>query len=729
MKKFLAIFLTVAMLASFMVVPALAAFDGKVTLTTDVTEISVEEGKTADIKVTVAGKTTSATGETKATVTADSDADTTATVSPATQETEDFGVSADTTKDLTYTVTGVKAGKTDVTFDSDDAAAPVVVEVTVTPKPYDGTLLVKDAKHAYLDSKDWTNKIAIITDSKQFQLNDGTKFLDTITKVDKAGAVDKFTVSEANGILTVTPKTGQNPSSLNAKKGDFISIILTYQNATAAFGVQYGETGSSADLTSLSIKAPKSTVLVQDDKLVLEADRTPAGSAEDVFWFSSKPSVVKVDSYNSEKATVIAGETGTAIISAISSKGLRAEIELTVIKGVAPTSVKFDKATYTLEDKKDASVTLSASVTPLNGKKKDLVFSFASNAIVATDATNGVKIDNSKNELVVDSTKGVDRAVVVYALIVEKDADDNFKKVLHSDVAVVTVKKDVTNVGDVAINNSPTGKKLVIGQEYQLTATAYDKDVNYVDKKVVDKKITWLSSDSSIAKVDEKTGLVTAVAKGDVKIYAIADSVYSKPLELTIVKEFEGNFKTVSANTVKVRALASSTSIELGTLKKGEVVDVVEVLGAWTKINYDGSHAFVASAALSDLATFSVTSSKLAVRSTPGASAAIGTLVYGDTVKVIGVYASNPAWTQILYKDNVVAYVASAYITEGSLTGIVTSGSLTFRVGASTTSAAYAQKLVKGQSVEILGREGAFLKVKTAEGFVGYAAAQYITIL
>lgn len=610
MKKFLAIFLTVAMLASFMVVPALAAANNDEAVIRDASRTPVTNGY---VSLTQGG-------------------------------------------DATFDVYGqrvVPQGGTAVTYKW---------EVTGNSKiTIAGTAADKDEKVSV--------KLAAASDAK----ND----------------VAKVTVTIDEGATT---------------------------EKVLSFYVGVVDAGSAVKFTKIDFDLD-STLLVVGDQIDLskKIKKTPTSANENLFYYSSVPSVVEVDAAT---GNIEAKKAGSSRVGVISASGVSAYVDLVVVASVPPTGISIKSDVKLANAAKDASdaTQLELIMTPSNGSKENVVWSIVGSS---TFATNGlVNLDTATGKIYVATASTVPSELP--AVVVVKAVKDGL-----SATTLVTIGA-TTDAYSVAVSAKPSFDRLVIGQTFPLVASVK----NAAGAAPTDASVKWYSNNTSVAKVNASTGVVTAVDEGSAYIYAESVNGVQGGFTLTVVKEVEGSYKSVGAYTVKVRALPSSSSSELATYKKGVVVNVVETLGAWTKISYSGTYAYVATAALTDLSTGTVTSSSLTVRTSADSKAkVVDTLKYGATVKIVGIYETNPAWLQILHSDNTTAFVASKYISEGNLTGVVTAGTLNLRASASTTAPIYANKLVKAQSVEIIGRVGSFYQVKTADGFEGFAAAQYIEIL
>ncbi|SFG21187.1 SH3 domain-containing protein [Sporolactobacillus nakayamae] len=204
---------------------------------------------------------------------------------------------------------------------------------------------------------------------------------------------------------------------------------------------------------------------------------------------------------------------------------------------------------------------------------------------------------------------------------------------------------------------------------------------------------------------------------------------------------------TTTAN-LNVRSGASTSGKLLTTLKKGSGVEVVGTSGNWLKIKYNGGTAYVSgdyvknagSTSSSDSSNETVlytgtTTANLNVRSGASTSNKImATLKKGSSVEVVGTSGN---WLKIKYNGGT-AYVSKDYVKKPSsenspgsdstsetvlYTG-TTTANLNVRSGAST-SGKLLTTLKKGSSVEVVGTEGDWLKVKY-NGGTAYVSKDYV---
>nr|WP_283244863.1 SH3 domain-containing protein [Gehongia tenuis] len=205
---------------------------------------------------------------------------------------------------------------------------------------------------------------------------------------------------------------------------------------------------------------------------------------------------------------------------------------------------------------------------------------------------------------------------------------------------------------------------------------------------------------------------------------------------------------TVTASALNVRRSASTSSGVMGTVRKGQTVEVVQkVNDTWYQINYNGSTGYVHGSYISinggsssggsgggsvaTSGTAVVTANVLNVRSSASTSSSvIGTLQKNKTIELV--QKVSDSWYQIKFGSGT-GYVHASYIritdgsggtSGGSGTMTVTASSLYVRSGPSTSSSAIGG-LRKGQTVTVLGSEGAWYKI-SFNGRTAYIHGDYV---
>ena len=263
----------------------------------------------------------------------------------------------------------------------------------------------------------------------------------------------------AEGTATITAKAGDKTATC--------SVTVT-KKVVAVESV-------TLDKSSLELNEGETATLTATVKPDNASDKT-------VTWSSSKTSVATVDANG--KVTAVA--EGNATITA-KAGNKSATCSVTVTKNVvAVESITLDKSSLELNEGETA--TLVATVKPDNATNKTVTWSSSRTSVATVDA-------NGKVTAVAEGT----------ATITAKAGD-------KTATCSVTVKKNTVAVESVTLDKSSL--ELTEGETATLTATV--KPDNATNKTV-----TWTSSSSSIATVDQN-GKITAVSEGTATITAKA---------------------------------------------------------------------------------------------------------------------------------------------------------------------------------------------------------------
>lgn len=225
--------------------------------------------------------------------------------------------------------------------------------------------------------------------------------------------------------------------------------------------------------------------LVEGESEILNATILPEDATDkSVSWESSDKNIATVDG----EGRVTAIKQGEALITA-KAGDKTVSCKVTVQKKVIEVqSIELDKSEISLYEG-DAE-TLTAKVLPENATDKSVTWT-------------------SSNESVVTVKEGVVSAIMAGDAIVTAKAGDK-----TASCKVVVIKREIA-VESVTLNK--TSLSLKVGETVTLTATV-------LPDNATNKKVTWKSSDSSVATVDSN-GKVKAVAGGSATITATADGV------------------------------------------------------------------------------------------------------------------------------------------------------------------------------------------------------------
>ena len=382
----------------------------------------------------------------------------------------------------------------------------------------------------------WISGIAVVGDKVTYTVsenNSGSSRSGEIT-LTYAGVVRTFTVTQSYTAATITLSSGSQTTDYTTKKLNFTVNItnpkenLSLSGKTTAEWIQdltiNGNTVSYTVDKNTSANQREDTITInyesdsKEFKLIqtghpvteLTLNKTSvtlfAGESETlaasafpldtkVQWSSSSPAIASVN----QNGKVTGLDNGTTIITVASADGIKtATCEVTVI--VPVTGVRLDRTSA--EIIKGDSMTLTATVAPSNATNKNVIWT-SSNPSVATVSQSGV----------ITAIKAGSTTVVATTIDGEKAAACEI-------VVIVPVN---------SISLDKESLELIEGDGASLTATIVPDDAT-------DKRITWKSSDDSIAIVSS-SGAVVAVKAGTVTITATTeDGGLTAECNLTVIK-------------------------------------------------------------------------------------------------------------------------------------------------------------------------------------------------
>ncbi|MBR2315259.1 MAG: Ig-like domain-containing protein [Clostridia bacterium] len=293
----------------------------------------------------------------------------------------------------------------------------------------------------------------------------------------------KVTWSSSNKKVATVSSSGK----LTAKKAGKVTITVKAKDgsgkkATVKVTVKKPTKVSKIKLSKTSVK------LTEGNTTTIKATVSPSKATnKKVSWSSSKTSVATVSS--SGKITAKKAGTATITCKAKDGSGKKATVKVTVNKKktVKVTSVDLDRNSMSLTPGK--TYTLSYDISPSNATNKDVTWK-SSDTSVATVSSSG-KVT----------------AVAVGSAVITATAKDGSGE---KDTCRVTVKPVLVS----GISLSKTYHEGDIGSTFRLTA-------NVSPSNATNKKISWYSSDNSVATVDAY-GNVRLVNSGEATIIAEA---------------------------------------------------------------------------------------------------------------------------------------------------------------------------------------------------------------
>ena len=231
----------------------------------------------------------------------------------------------------------------------------------------------------------------------------------------------------------------------------------------------------------------------------------------------------------------------------------------------------------------------------------------------------------------------------------------------------IQYKKDQT--GFVYKKFVQVGKKGEAPKTDTVTVTNAPNGVNIRAKAKSSSKVLGVANNGDTFTYKGKSGKWTKVAYNGGTAY-----IYTSYLTVTKGTETPKGTKMYVVNTdeLNIRGKSSSSSTIVGTLKKGDEVNVIGASGKWTQITYGDGTAWVYSTYISKFkseadvvgktATIINAGTKVNIRSKASSSSKkLGTAVNGETFTVTGL---SGRWVKVGYKGET-AYIYDKYIKVG----------------------------------------------------------------
>ena len=254
-----------------------------------------------------------------------------------------------------------------------------------------------------------------------------------------------------------------------------------------------------------------------------------SANTNNLVWNSSNPEVAIVDNYGK----VTTKKEGYTVVSVTTPEGLNAQTIINVIdESISPTEEKeIIVSSVTLNTTNSTvfvgdDLKLKAVVTPNDATNKKMTWTSSNESVATVDQNGNVKGISAGTAIITVKT---DNGKIATATLIVK----------NNDVDVTSIKID----GNVS--------SMYVGDSITLSATI-------TPSNATNKKVTWKSSDTSVAIVDAN-GKITALKSGSVKITVTSNSNKSVSATKSIV---------VNVKTVPVSSLTSSVSSY--TLEHGE---------------------------------------------------------------------------------------------------------------------------------------------------------------
>ncbi|MDO4191655.1 MAG: Ig-like domain-containing protein [Erysipelotrichaceae bacterium] len=436
-------------------------------------------------------------------------------------------------------VTGISLNRTTLSFSSIGSTATL----TATVLPSNAT----DKSVTWRSSN--TNVATVNSSGMVTAVGSGTAVITAVSSDPSITAQCSVTVTIAVQSVSVSPETAQMftgeklqlqaavlPSAASDKTVtwkssntavatvDSTGKVTAVSNGTATITATTRDGGYS-DTCIVSVSTPLVEVYLNTDSLRLIKGETSyltvsfvpeTASDHTVAWSSSDPSIAAVDS----TGKVTAVSNGTAVITVTANDGGFTDT-CTVTVTTPLNGIALNKHTLLLN--KNNTETLTVSFDPEDASDQTVVWSSSDPSAVSVDQ-NGT----------VTALKGGSAVITVIS------SDGN-----HSDTCTVTVTVPVTG-----ITLSQNTLSLNKGDTYQLASNIQPADAT-------DKTVTWQSSDTAVAAVDN-TGKVTAVSNGTAAITATSnDGGYTDTCTVTVTTPLTGI--TLNTHAITLEKTKSQT--------------------------------------------------------------------------------------------------------------------------------------------------------------------------
>lgn len=285
-------------------------------------------------------------------------------------------------------------------------------------------------------------------------------------------ATNKTVTWKSSNTAVATVDKNGNIKTIKAGKTNITATTVNGKTATCEVTVK--------DIAPTGLKLNKTATKINTgytDKLTATVEPSNATN-KTITWTSSNKAVATVD----KNGTVKGIKEGVATITAKTVNGKTATCKVTV-EDIIPTGVELGITSASIE--KDSSVNITATVSPSDATNKNVTWT-SSDTKVATVDKNG-------------SVKAISKGTATITC----------KTVAGGKTATCKVTVVIPETGVTLNKTSTTIKK---GRSKTITAT-----VN--PTIATNKKVTWLSSDEKIAKVDVN-GKITAINYGTATITA-----------------------------------------------------------------------------------------------------------------------------------------------------------------------------------------------------------------
>lgn len=399
--------------------------------------------------------------------------------------------------DQNGTVSGIGVGYTIITATTVEGGYTDTCEVTITVKPVPVTGITLNKVNSWLCTGGIDQLTADVSPTNATNQNITWSSDDAaIAAVDQNGLV----TARTSGTTSITAKTVD---------GGIKAICV------------YTVTDAPVPVTGLSLNK-LATVIETGSSERLYALITPFNATtSNVIWSSSNTDIAKVNSLG----TVTGASDGTARITAtsIDNGSCVSYCDCTIVSGiVAVSKIALNKTSTMILA--DYSEQLEETITPSNATNQNIIWSSSNNSVASVDSSG--KVTAISNGSAVITVTSVDGNKTASCTCIVSDTDISVESVsLNKESTTIEIKKSE--------------------QLYASVSPVLAKN----------KAVTWTSSDTSIAVVDNN-GTITGKKAGTSVISVISDDG----------KKTDSCICTISEGTVPIEAVAIPAAL---TIKKG----------------------------------------------------------------------------------------------------------------------------------------------------------------
>lgn len=403
--------------------------------------------------------------------------------------------------------------------------------------------------------------------------------------------------------FTLTPLG--NTATIKANAAGTAYVVVETSNGKQAICTVVAQ---SVDATDISITAISgdinsagwdSYIMAVGKSASLKAELTPSDATSTVSWATSSSSIVSVADLG-KMASIKAKAAGTATITARTSNGVTASIEIEVSNYVVATDISLTPSSLNMAIGDQETITYN--LTPYNANSS-VTWKSSSPSIASVGTTSG-KV----------TAKAVGTATITAT------TDNNIS-------ATCTVVVSDVPSGPTSISLSPTSMTLNVG-DYQ-----YIYETFYPEGTTAD--ITWSSSNTSVATVSS-AGKVTAVSAGTATITAKTSNNKSATCSVTVTA-------ATTTQPTSISLSPTSMSLEVGAYKYIYAIFYPE--GTSADITWSSSNTSVADVSLYGKVTaVSAGTATITAKTSNNKTATCSVAVAGGDETISGMCGDNLTW-------------------------------------------------------------------------------------